>query len=121
MWELRRHQVVLQPTIHRRQSEKAAPTSQAAAVSSQGRRVGEHEALGALLTAGRRRPPRRALKTTLPVEVAAGRPGALVLPQVFLVVLGEERVKERVDAAVGVRQTRGQVVDVALGFGGERQ
>lgn len=44
-----------------------------------------------------------------------------MLPQVLLVVLGEQRVEERVDAAVGVRQACGQVVDVALGFGGEGQ
>ena len=81
----------------------------------------EHEALSTLLTAGRWRPARGTLKATPPVEVAASRPGALVLPQVLLVVLGEQCVKERVDAAVGVRQTRGQVVDVTFGFGGERQ
>ena len=79
----------------------------------------EHEALGALLAAGRRRPARRALESTLAAEVAAGGPRALVLPQILLVVLGEQRVQEGVDAAVGVRQTRGQVVDVALGFIGE--
>lgn len=44
-----------------------------------------------------------------------------MLPQVFLVVLGEQRVEEGVDAAVGVRQTRGQVVDVAFGLVGEGQ
>lgn len=44
-----------------------------------------------------------------------------MLPQVFLVVLGEQCVEERVDAAVGIGQTRGQVVDVAFGFGGEGQ
>lgn len=42
-----------------------------------------------------------------------------MLPQVLLVVLGEKRVEEWVDAAVGVRQTCGQVVDVTFGFGGE--
>lgn len=44
-----------------------------------------------------------------------------MLPQVLLVVLGEQRVQKRVDAAVGIRQTRGQVVDVAFGFGGQGQ
>lgn len=44
-----------------------------------------------------------------------------MLPQVLLVVLGEQCVEEGVNAAVGVRQTRGQVVDVAFGFGGEGQ
>lgn len=81
----------------------------------------EHEALRALLAAGRWRPAWRALKAVPPVEVAASCPGPLVLPQVLLVVLGEQRVEKRVDAAVGVCQTRGQVVDVALGFGGQGQ
>lgn len=44
-----------------------------------------------------------------------------MLPQVLLVVLGEQCVQEGVDAAVGVGQAGGQVVDVALGFGGEGQ
>lgn len=44
-----------------------------------------------------------------------------MLPQILLVVLGEQCVKERVDAAIGVCQTRGQVIDVAFGFGGEGQ
>lgn len=77
----------------------------------------EHEALGALLAAGRRRPACRTLEATPPAEVAARCPGPLVLPQVVLVVLGEQRVQKGVDAAVGIRQTRGQVVDVAFGFG----
>ncbi len=81
----------------------------------------EHEALSTLLTAGRRRPAWRALKAIPPVEVAASRPGSLVLPQVLLVVLGEQRVQERVDAAVGIRQARGQVVDVAFGLDGQGQ
>lgn len=78
----------------------------------------EHEALRALLAARGRRPARRTLKAA-PAEVAARRPGAVVLPHVVLVVLGQQRVQERVDAAVGVRQARRQVVDVAFGF--ERQ
>lgn len=61
------------------------------------------------------------MKTTPPVEVIASCPQALVLPQILLVVLGEQCVEERVDAAVGVRQACGQVVDVTFGFGGERQ
>lgn len=44
-----------------------------------------------------------------------------MLPQVLLVILGEQRVQKRVDAAVGIRQTCGQVVDVAFGFGGQGQ
>lgn len=44
-----------------------------------------------------------------------------MLPQVLLVVLGEQRVQKWVDAAVGICQTRGKVVDVAFGFGGQGQ
>lgn len=42
-----------------------------------------------------------------------------MLPHVLLVVLGQQRVQKRVDAAVGIRQARGQVVDVAFGFEGQ--
>ena len=83
--------------------------------------VREHEALGALLAAGGRRAARRALEAAPAAEVAAGRPGALALAQVLLVVLGEERVEEGVDAAVAVGQAGGQVVDVALGRVGDGQ
>lgn len=79
----------------------------------------EHKALSTLLAAGRWRPAWRTLEAAPPVEVAASCPGPLVLPQVLLVVLSEQRVQKRVDAAVGIRQTRGQIVDVAFGFGGE--
>lgn len=61
------------------------------------------------------------MKAVPPIEVAASRPGPLALPQVLLIVFGEQRVEERVDAAVGVGQTRGQVVDVAFGFDGKGQ
>lgn len=44
-----------------------------------------------------------------------------MLPQVLLVVLGEQCVQKWVDAAVGICQTRGKVVDVAFGFGGQGQ
>lgn len=44
-----------------------------------------------------------------------------MLPCVLLVVLGQECVEERVNAAVGICQARGQVVDVTLGFGGQGQ
>lgn len=44
-----------------------------------------------------------------------------MLPQVLLVVLGEQRVQKRVDATVGIGQAGGQVVDVAFGFGGQGQ
>lgn len=42
-----------------------------------------------------------------------------MLPHVLLVVLGQQCVQKRVDAAVGIRQARGQVVDVAFGFQGQ--
>lgn len=86
---------------------------------AQRRRVREHEALCALLAAGGQRPPGRALEPVPPVEVAARGAGTLTFPQVLLVVLGEQRVEERVDAAVGVGEAGGQIVDVALGLGGE--
>lgn len=44
-----------------------------------------------------------------------------MLPHVLLVVLGQQRVQKRVDATVGIRQARGQVVDVAFGFDGQGQ
>lgn len=44
-----------------------------------------------------------------------------MLPHVLLVVLGQQCVQKRVDAAVGIRQARGQVVDVAFGFDGHGQ
>lgn len=81
--------------------------------------VCQHEALSTLLAAGRRRPARRTLKPTPPNEVAAGGPGAVVLPQVLLVVLGEQCVEERVNAAVGIRQACGQIVDVSFDRGGQ--
>lgn len=44
-----------------------------------------------------------------------------MLAHVLLVVLGQEGVEERVDAAVGICQARGEIVDVTLGFGGQGQ
>lgn len=44
-----------------------------------------------------------------------------MFPHVFFVVLGQKCVEERVDAAVGICQARGQIVDVTLGFGGQGQ
>lgn len=44
-----------------------------------------------------------------------------MLPHVLLVVLGQKCVEERVDAAVGKCQACGQIVDIALGFEGQRQ
>lgn len=40
-----------------------------------------------------------------------------MLPHVLLVVLGQKCVEERVDAAVGICQARGQIVNITLGFG----
>jgi len=96
-------------------------TSQAAVVGAQGGGVREHEALGALLAAGGGRAARRTLEAAPSAEVAAGRPGALAFAQVLLVVLGEQRVEEGVDAAVAVGQAGGQVVDVAFGLVGDGQ
>lgn len=44
-----------------------------------------------------------------------------MIPYVLLVVLGQQCVQKRVDAAVRIRQARGQVVDVAFGFDGHGQ
>lgn len=44
-----------------------------------------------------------------------------MFPEVLFIVFGEQRVKERVDAAVGEREACGQVVDVSFDFGGEGQ
>lgn len=97
------------------------PTSQAAVVGTQGRCVRKHETLGTLLTACGGRPAWRALHTAPPVKKTSSRPGPIVLPQILFVVLGEQCVQEWVDAAVGVRQTCRQVIDVALGCGGQGQ
>lgn len=42
-----------------------------------------------------------------------------VLSHVLLVVLCQKCVEERVDAAVGIRQARGQIIDVTLSFLGQ--
>lgn len=44
-----------------------------------------------------------------------------MLPHVLLVVLGQQCVQKGIDAAVGIRQARGQIVDVTFGFEGQRQ
>lgn len=89
------------------------------AVCFQGWCASKHKALSALLTACRRWATRWLLKAIPPLEVAASGPWQFVLPHVFSVVLGQKCVEERVNAAIGICQARGQIVDVALGFEGQ--
>lgn len=44
-----------------------------------------------------------------------------MLPHVLHIVLGQKCVEERVDTAVGICQARGQIIDITLGLGGQRQ
>lgn len=81
----------------------------------------ENKALRALLTAGGQGATGRPLEAVPSVEVAASRPSPLSFAKVILIVLGEQGVEERIDATVAVGQTGGQIVNVALGLGGEIQ
>lgn len=39
-----------------------------------------------------------------------------MFPHVFFVVLSQKCVEKRIDAAIGICQTRGQIIDIPLGF-----
>lgn len=105
---------------HRRPTRQGqGPTSETAVVGA--RRMCENKALRTLLTAGGQGATWRPLEAVPSVEVAASRPSPLSLAKVILVVLGEQGVEERIDATVAVGQTCGQIVNVALGLGGEIQ
>lgn len=77
----------------------------------------KHKSLSAVLAASGQGASRNPLKSVPSLEVAAPTvERTLPVPQILLVVFGQQSVEERVDATVAVRQACGQVVNVPCGL-----